>query len=343
METTLDRLIELLLISKQVAGRSRRTIGWYRERLGKYVDWLHKQGCQGILSDLNLQNARAFIQELQSRETLYEDHPLRRPKPGGLSKHYIQSFVRALKGFASWLEEEEYTPTHVLSKLKLPKSTQKVIEVLSEAEIQAIVDYINPYCFLGARAYAVVMTFLDTGMRVGELVELTMEGLHLDDGFVKVLGKGDKERIIPVGNVAKKALLQYILTWRPEPALPEGDHVFLSPDGRPMTVNSVWLMLNRIGRNAGVPRLHPHLLRHTMAVRYLMEGGDVFSLQQILGHESLEMTRRYVNLAARHVQVQHRKYSPIDRMFQGRGRSGRRKRQGGSWSPACGASRETVR
>lgn len=161
MEATLDRLIELLLVSKQVAGRSKRTIDWYDERLGTYVAWLHKRGCKGVLSDLNLQNARAFVQELQSRETRYEDHPLRKPKPGGLSKYYIHSFVRALKGFASWLEEEEYTRTHVLDRLKLPKKPKKVIEVLSEAEIQAIVDYINPHRFLGARAYAVVMTFLD--------------------------------------------------------------------------------------------------------------------------------------------------------------------------------------
>jgi site-specific recombinase XerD len=326
MEATLERLIELLLVSKQVAGRSKRTIGWYEERLGTYVKWLRKRGCKGVLSDLNLQNARAFIQELQSRETRYEDHPLHVPQPGGLSKYYIHSFVRALKGFASWLEEEEYTRTHVLAKLKLPKKPKRVIEVLSEAEIQAIVDYINPHCFLGARAYAIVMIFLDTGMRVGELVGLTMDGLRLDEGFVKVLGKGDKERLIPIGSVAKKALLQYILTWRPEPASPEDDAVFLSPKGRPMTVNSAWQMLNRIGKNAGVPRLHPHLLRHTMAVRYLMEGGDVFSLQKILGHESLEMTRRYVELAASHVQVQHKKYSPMDRMFQGRAKGRRRKR-----------------
>ena len=163
-------------------------------------------------------------------------------------------------------------------------------------------------------------------MRVGELIELEMRSLHLDDGFVKVLGKGDKERIVPIGSVAKKALLQYVLTWRPEPDSPDDDTLFLSPKGRPMSSNSVYQVLRRIGRNARVPRLHPHLLRHTMAVRFLIEGGDVFSLQQILGHESLEMTRHYVSLAASHVQVQHKKYSPMDRLFQ-RSRQGRRRRR----------------
>jgi site-specific recombinase XerD len=326
MEATLDRFIELLLVAKESEGRSKRTIQWYRERLGNYVEWLHKQGYPGTLNDLSLQNARTFVRELQARDTRYEDHPLHEPKPGGLSPYYVHSFVRALKGFASWLEEEGYTPVHVLSRLKGPKLPKRVIEVLSEAEIQAIVGSINPYCFLGSRAYAIVMTFLDTGMRVGGLVGLAMDGLHVDDGFLKVLGKGDKERIVPIGSVAKKALMQYIFTWRPDPVSPEDDNVFLSPQGKPMTVNSVYHMLSRIGRKAGVPRLHPHLLRHTMAVRYLVEGGDVFSLQQILGHESLEMTRVYVNLAARHVQVQHKKYSPMDRMFQGRSQSRKKKR-----------------
>jgi integrase/recombinase XerC/integrase/recombinase XerD len=141
-----------------------------------------------------------------------------------------------------------------------------------------------------------------------------MANTHLDEGYLKVMGKGAKERMVPIGGVAQKALLRYVYRFRPEPLDPGEDTLFLTPEGRAMSVNGVRLVIRRLALKSGVKRLHPHLCRHTFATNYLMNGGDVFTLQQILGHTTLEMVRRYVNLASAHVRVQHRKFSPMDKM-----------------------------
>jgi site-specific recombinase XerD len=128
------------------------------------------------------------------------------------------------------------------------------------------------------------------------------------------LGKGGKERIVPFGMSVQKAILRYVLYFRPETINPTIKNLFLTLDGRPLTKNSVKMIFQRMAVKSGVKRLHPHLCRHTFATNYLINGGDVFSLQQILGHTTLEMVRRYVTLASTHVNVQHRKFSPMDRL-----------------------------
>jgi len=152
-----------------------------------------------------------------------------------------------------------------------------------------------------------------------------MKNVLLASRYIKVFGEGRKERIVPIGATVSSALQRYISFFRGEPVYPDIGTVFLTPDGLPMTSRAVYLMLKRLGKKPGVERLHPHLWRHTFAVNYLMNGGDVFSLQQILGHTTLEIVRRYVNLASSQVIVQHRKFSPMDRLRIGVGRTRRRK------------------
>jgi integrase/recombinase XerC/integrase/recombinase XerD len=158
------------------------------------------------------------------------------------------------------------------------------------------------------------MILLDTGLRIGELVNLKMEDVHPDEGYLKVLGKGKKERIVPIGNNAQKVLQRYLFRFRPKSVNPVIQNVFLSQSSNPLTENSMKLMFTRLSKRSGVCRLHAHLCRHTFATRFLINGGDVFSLQQILGHSTLEMVRHYVNLASSHIAIQHQKYSPLDRI-----------------------------
>jgi integrase/recombinase XerC/integrase/recombinase XerD len=136
----------------------------------------------------------------------------------------------------------------------------------------------------------------------------------MNEGYLKVMGKGRKERIVPIGNNAQRALQRCLFRFRPKPFNPVIDNVFLSTSKKPLTENSVKLMFTRLSQRSGVYRLHAHLCRHTFATRFLINGGDVFTLQQILGHSTLEMVRHYVNLAASHVTIQHQKYSPLDRL-----------------------------
>lgn len=116
--------------------------------------------------------------------------------------------------------------------------------------------------------------------------------MHLDSRYVKVMGKGAKERMVSFGVSCQRALLNYYHDFRPEPAHPGIDTFFLAMDGDSMNANSIKLVIKRLAKSCGVERLYPHMLRHTYATQFLINGGDVFLLQQNLGHTSLEMVRR---------------------------------------------------
>jgi len=152
------------------------------------------------------------------------------------------------------------------------------------------------------------MLLIDTGLRMSELINLKMDDVHMNEGLLKVMGKGRKERIVPMGSNAQRALQRYSFRYRPKPLHSGINNVFLSVLGKPLTENSVKLIFSRLAKKSGVARLHAHLCRHTFATRFLVNGGDVFSLQQILGHSTLDMVRHYVNLTSNHVAIQHQKY-----------------------------------
>lgn len=152
--------------------------------------------------------------------------------------------------------------------------------------------------------------------RLSEVTGLLTADLNLEAGWRKVIGKGGKERIIPFGVAAQRSLWRYKNHYRAEPLGPDV-YFFLTLDGRPYGKSGLTSTVKRVAKRSGVTRLHPHLCRHTFATRYLINGGDVFTLQQILGHTTLEMVRRYVTLASAHVAVQHRKFSPMDQIAGG--------------------------
>ena len=168
----------------------------------------------------------------------------------------------------------------------------------------------------GYRGVVIVLTLLDTGLRVNELINLKMENVWLEEGLIKVLGKGNKERLVPIGKQIRKLPWRYISQYRPEPARPKPDTLFLTQDGRPLTKNRVDSIMKHYGRMAGLTgvRCSPHTLRHTFAIYFLRNDGDIFSLQKILGHSSLEMTRRYCELANVDIKKAHTIASPVDNL-----------------------------
>ncbi len=205
--------------------------------------------------------------------------------------------------FGNWLREENPIRTDPFAKLKRPKLPKPVIQILSEEEIKTLIDAINPATFLGARQYAIVLLLLDTGIRASELCTLTLGHTYLDENKTLVRGKGEKERIVPFANAVKQAIAQYIVAWRPQPLDLQDETVFLTINGEPMTYEALSGMIRALGVRAGIPRLHAHLFRHTFAVQYLMNGGDVMSLKRILGHATLDVTQTYIHLAEQHVKV----------------------------------------
>ncbi|MCK4273811.1 MAG: tyrosine-type recombinase/integrase [Dehalococcoidales bacterium] len=139
--------------------------------------------------------------------------------------------------------------------------------------------------------------------------------LNLADGFAKVMGKGAKERVVPIGKHVRMVLFSYVDKIRPKPAAPDCDNLFLSSTGRPITLNTLKLMFSRLAKASGITRLHAHLCRHTFATNYLLNGGDIFSLKEILGHTTFEMVNHYLHFTSSQITIQHHKYSPMDKIF----------------------------
>jgi site-specific recombinase XerD len=325
-------LIRIYETFNQAEGKSPKTISWYTFTLLTFEEFLMNGGKSTSLGDVGVEQAREFILHLQQKQR-WDGNNGSHGKDDHLSPFTVQGFVRSLKAFYSWLHQEGYTEENELARLKLPKVPHKLVQTLTEEEIRRIMSCFNPMTTIGARNMAIVMMLLDTGIRCSELTSLKLSDVHMQEGHIKVFGKGGKERIVPIGSGVQKAIQRYVLHFRPEQIDLDVEEVFLNLDDSPLTYNAIKMLLSRLAKKSGIKRLHVHLYRHTFATNYLMNGGDVFSLQQILGHSTLEMVRNYVSMASTQVKVQHRKYSPVDTMGLGRmslGRATRNRRLNGN-------------
>jgi site-specific recombinase XerD len=325
----LTRLIEHYTIDLRSQNKSDKTVRWYIANLRSFKIWLKKHRRPGLLSDLAIDMVRLYVLYLQDEHPKYQGHPYTPSRGDRLSDHSVQGHVRTLRAFSSWLQREGYLEENVLSRLRVPKAVKEEIKPLTPEEISRILACFNANTAIGCRSYAIVYSMLDSGLRVNEVTSLEMKSVDLEQGQLLVRGKGNKERVVPIGNNAQKHLQRYIYHFRPEPLLPEHDSVFLTSEGKPLSDNSLKLFFTRLKVKTGIKRLHAHLLRHTFATYYLRNGGDLLSLQKILGHTSLEMVRVYSHLAEADVRAKHRRYSPMDRLqLKGPVRVFRRPRRG---------------
>lgn len=195
--------------------------------------------------------------------------------------------------------------------MRPPKAVRKIIQILSKLEIKKILDRVERTTYTGIRNETIILLLLDTGLRCAELVGLCIKDLYLGGQCLKVMGKGQKERIVPFGDRTARAIQRY-LNLRPQAF--SSEKIFLNQDGEPLTENALKLVFRRLAKKADIPRLHVHLLRHTMATNFLLNGGNPIKLQRILGHETIEMTRKYIDMAAIQISVTESRQSPVDNM-----------------------------
>lgn len=316
MRMSLEKAIEIYLATLATEGKSPRYISWLKTRLRYFTDFIHQtQEKDFRLQDLTVEVGRGFIRELMSRDVKYSSHPFLEARSGKLAVQYIHGCGRAMRSFSSWAYEEGYLEENVMQRLKLPKLPTIQPEPLSEEEICRVLAISLDHTLERLRNYSMLMLFLDTGIRLNELITLKQSKIDFVIGEMTVLGKGNKERKVPIGSQAKKALIDYLTKERPDPENPrDADCVYLNADRHPISNEVVEKVFQRVKKAAGLPNFHPHICRHTFSVRYLINGGDVFSLQKILGHSSLDMTRKYVNLASGDVKDKHRQFSPMDNL-----------------------------
>ena len=300
----LSVLIRHYEVHNRTEGKSPRTVEWYNQVLVMLKEWLQSQGMSTSLEAIGEMEVRQFILYVQSRPGL----------KGEVSTHTVNNRVRALRAFFAWLNRKGYTEEHLLKDVRPPKAVKQVIEPLTPEEIKRMFATMNPNTAMGARNTALYSLMLDTGLRLSEVAHLEEVGVHIEERYVKVLGKGSKERIVAFGVACQRSLLHYYHHFRSEPAHPGVETFFLSIDGYSLAPDGIRALTTRLAKSAGVPRLHVHLLRHTYATHFLLNGGDVFLLKQNLGHSSLFMVEHYLHIASQTAAIRSQSFSPLDRM-----------------------------
>ena len=310
---TIDELVILYEESNQAEGKSPKTVTWYREMLALFSNYCKKNLLSNDISVLTIDKVRHYILYLRQKPK-FQGHPYTPQQDTLLSPRTLQCHCRCLKAFASWLYAEGYTEENFLGNLKLPKAPIKVMVPLTSKEIKQTMGSINKKSPTGVRNHSILGMLLDTGLRASEAANITLGNLNLKDGFIKVTGKGSKERVVPIGEYTRMILWSYINKARPKPTTRNYDSLFLSRNGNPITVNTIKLIFARLAKSSGVTRLHAHLCRHTFAINYILNGGDIFSLREILGHTTLEMVNHYLHFTSSQITAQHHKYSPMDKL-----------------------------
>lgn len=289
---TLHTAIDEFLIEQRIRGNSERTISYYTVSLRLFSRFI---GCVS-LHEITLNSLRSYYLELSSRN---------------LTTVTVQTYIRGLRSFLSWCFQQEYISVNLSEKFRLPKAQRKAVDVLTDSEIKQLFSCFNTRYYIQLRNLCICSLMLDSGLRLNEVVTLTMEHLRLSDGYVIVDGKGNKQRVVPLGLNTRKLLLRY--TSR-RPCCVVTDRVFLLSNLEPVSVTTLRQMFRKLKALSGIKRLRAHLLRHTFATRYLENGGDMYSLQQILGHTSLEMVKKYVHFTTRKMLPNFSKFSPLDNL-----------------------------
>jgi len=284
-----QELLSYILAAWQ-ENKSEATIDLYAHVMPRYLRFIGEE----VPSPSNV---RAFLLSLQY---------------AGRSPFSVHVYFRTLKAWFNWLIREGHMETNPMKNVKAPKLPKRVVQPLTNSETK---DIVNPLALgrASVRNRAILLLFLDAGPRLAELAGMKLSDVNLDDCTVKVYGKGAKERYLPFGKNARQALVEYISSRNDS-----NDGLWVTGDGKPLKLNGVKTMVRRVishNLNRDSKR-GAHTLRHTAAMNYLMNGGDSFTLQTLLGHSNQAMTRHYTeSLKQQHLMQVHKMASPVDNLL----------------------------
>ncbi|MDX1351995.1 MAG: site-specific tyrosine recombinase XerD [Thiomicrorhabdus sp.] len=290
------RMMEFLNYLAVAEGLSVNTISAYQTDLKLYQAWLFDIE-QSTVEQISSEGIESFMLYLQSE---------------GRKEKSNARLLSTLKRFYQWGASNEYfaaDPTALVKAPKLPKSIPKTI---TEAQVEALLYSPSEYTPLGIRDRAILELMYASGLRVSEVVELPFEQVNLSAGLVQVTGKGNKERIVPIGEIAVEWIEKYIKEARP--SLVKNKWVptlFVSRIGRQMTRQTLWHRVINLAFDAGIhTKLSPHTLRHAFATHLINHGADLRTVQLLLGHSDLSTTQIYTHVAKERLHKLHQQHHP---------------------------------
>ncbi len=309
MET--DKLGNFIIVYEKFAtaeNKSPRTIESVKYANTKFDNFL------GGVTDIKAVQAddlRRYIRHLQ-QQPKWTGHPTINQDHGLLSDNAIASYVRSIRSLWSWLKREKFIADNPFEKVKPPATTERIVDPLTPQDITNLLKVIPSKEYSGYRDSCIILTMYGTGSRISETLDLNKDNINFDSGQIKIVGKGKKERSVFMSARVFKALYKYHSQQRPD--VPS-NYFFVHKDGRPLTRFYFEHRMNSYVKKAGLTSTcTPHVLRYSFAIQFLRNGGDIFTLQKILGHSTLEMTRHYLKIANTDVEVKMKQYSPAEQL-----------------------------
>lgn len=295
----LDLYLQFIKLEK---GLSNNSVVSYENDLQRYLDFMTVEYKFSDLSGISLTHIESFLDYLIDNELL--------------SASSLARNISSIRGFHEFAMVEGFTKANPAELIELPKKAKKLPEILNPEEIFSMLDSPDITKPAGIRDKAILECLYGTGMRVSELTDLETDRLFFEIGFIRVIGKGSKERLVPVGEHAQDALEHYIEHVRPlffnsEKAEKAKNKVFLNQRGGALTRMSVWNIVQKAAKAADITKnVYPHIFRHSFATHLLEGGADLRAVQEMLGHASILTTEIYTHVDRSLLHQVHKQYHP---------------------------------
>jgi site-specific recombinase XerD len=289
--TRLEQAIHNFLLDRHIAGATPKTLSTYADQFRPFMRWCLAHGLD--LDGLGVEALRRYLAHRRERST-----------------NALFDAVRRLKAFFRWCAQEQLC-SDIAASIRPPRLQTKVIEAFTEPQVRALLALCSEPTLIGRRDEALIRLMLDSGVRISEALALTALDVDLINSRVHIRnGKGQRARYAPIGAKTARALMRYLAVRETASAI--STNIFITKEGEPLNRRHAEQHIARLGKRAGIEgvRVSPHTFRHTCAIWFLRRGGDAFSLQALLGHSSLAMTKRYVAMRERDVSDAHARFGP---------------------------------
>lgn len=294
MNDLVEQFLDHLSVEKNLAGN---TIEAYRHDIERYVKYLSRHGCVAM-TGVNAGHISDFVQLLDAL---------------GLEAKSVARNLSAIRTFHKFLINEDEMERDPAETVALPKLPKMLPPVLTADEVVSILDQPDTLSFLGIRDRAMIEILYACGLRISELLTMTISQFMPEAGIVRVFGKGSKERIVPVGKIAIKWTDHYLGKVRPQ-LIRSGsavDELFLNANGKKMSRMGFWKNLKKYVQMAGIKKeVSPHTFRHSFATHLLEGGADLRVVQELLGHADISTTQIYTHIDREYLKEVHRTYHP---------------------------------
>lgn len=297
-EELLKRYLQFARLEKGLAENS---LAAYQNDLERYLNFIRVICKIDRLEGISLNHIEKYLEEMSDM---------------GLNTTSITRNISSIRGFHEFTVVEGLCPANPAELIDLPKRAHSLPEVLDPAEVDTILNTPDRTKPAGIRDAAILEILYGTGMRVSELTGLTQNSLFFEIGFIRVIGKGDKERLVPVGEPGQQALEHYLETVRPQFLHPtqtgkSKNRLFLNQRGGPLSRTSVWNIVKKYAKHAGIEKnVYPHIFRHSFATHLLEGGADLRAVQEMLGHSSILTTEIYTHIDRSLLHQIHKEFHP---------------------------------